>query len=190
MRPIDLSLVFRNWVSSASAWQQDGNICKACNWCLFVCNLAHLVTFISLSDIKQGKMKLALDFTLDLKFLPWRKIKTMEDPSLGGNNFTANPAVCSQPLHNQAQLWSPGPFRQLQKQGWKQGGWQCLDTVWVLRLIGNKGHVKSFSPSVSWSAEIATSLQEKRITACLARQRGIYCKLRHPPNTLSAGTGP
>lgn len=36
----------------------------------------------------------------------------MEYPSFCGNNYPGNCAVCSQPLHNQAQLWSPGPFRQ------------------------------------------------------------------------------
>ena len=68
----------------------------------------------------------------------------MVSPSFCENNCPVNPTVCSQLLHIPAQHWSPGSFRQLQKQGWKQGGWQCLDTVWVLRLIGNKGHVKAF----------------------------------------------
>lgn len=62
--------------------------------------------------------------------------KIREYPSLWGNNFIANPVVCSQLLHNQVQLQSPGPSdnrpSHLPKQGWI--GWlvvarHCLGAV-------------------------------------------------------------
>lgn len=43
---------------------------------------------------------------------PKKITKIREYPSFCGNNFTANPAVSSQMLHNLAQHCGPGPFRQ------------------------------------------------------------------------------
>lgn len=113
MRPIDLTFVFRPWVSSASAQQQNGNICKACNWCLCLesCSPGH-VHITSWYETRQNEAIIGFHSGPTLSAL--RKVtKIMDDPSFRGDNFTANPAVCSQPLHNQTQLWSPEPFRQL-----------------------------------------------------------------------------
>lgn len=91
-------------------------------------------------------MKLSLGFTISaLK----KVTKIVDDPSFGGDSFTANPAVCSQPLRDQGPALESGTFQTALETrleaGWLAVSRHCLGAA----FDQNKGHVKFFSPSVS-----------------------------------------